>query len=55
MATLQQKVEAVREEMASLYPDSTVQEWIEEHVSPVTAPLQRITEDVAACLKEMVP
>lgn len=55
LATLQQKVEAVREEMAKLYPDSTVQEWIEEHVSPVTAPLQRITEDVAACLKEMVP
>lgn len=55
LATLQQKVEAVREEMVKLYPDSTVQEWIEEHVSPVTAPLQRITEDIAACLKEMVP
>ncbi|XP_030610701.1 hexosaminidase D [Archocentrus centrarchus] len=55
LAALQQKVEAVREEMAKLYPDSTVQEWIEEHVSPVTAPLQRITEDIVACLKEMVP
>ncbi|XP_026207166.1 hexosaminidase D isoform X2 [Anabas testudineus] len=53
--TLQQKVEAVRKEMVRLYPDSTVQEWIEEHVSPVMAPLQKITEDIGACLKEMVP
>ncbi|KAM9336758.1 hexosaminidase D isoform 1-T2 [Symphorus nematophorus] len=55
LATLQQKVEAVREEMVRLYPDSTAQEWIEEHVSPVAAPLQRITEDIRACVKEMVP
>ncbi|XP_040923040.1 hexosaminidase D [Toxotes jaculatrix] len=55
VATLQQKAEAVREEMVRLYPDSTAQEWIEEHVSPVMAPLQRITEDIIACVKEMVP
>ncbi|XP_018515960.1 hexosaminidase D [Lates calcarifer] len=55
LTILQQKVEAVREEMVQLYPDSTVQEWIEEHVIPVMAPLQRITEDITACVKEMVP
>ncbi|XP_028263633.1 hexosaminidase D [Parambassis ranga] len=55
LAMLQQKVEAVRGEMVLLYPDSTAQEWIEEHVSPVTGPLQRITDDIDACLKEMMP
>ncbi|XP_035517793.1 hexosaminidase D [Morone saxatilis] len=55
ITTLQQKVEAVREEMVRLYPDSTAQEWIEEHVSPVLGPLQRITEEIRACVKEMVP
>lgn len=52
---LRQKVAAVTEEMVRLYPDSTAQEWIEEHVSPVMAPLQNITEDITACLKELVP
>ncbi|KAM9837506.1 hexosaminidase D [Aulostomus maculatus] len=52
---LQQKVEAVREEMNRLYPHSTVQEWIEEHVSPVMAPLQRIVDEITTCVKEMVP
>ncbi|TDG98328.1 hypothetical protein EPR50_G00217590 [Perca flavescens] len=55
LATLQEKAEAVREEMVRLYPDSTAQEWMEEHVSPVVAPLQRITEDIGACLNQMVP
>lgn len=52
---LQQRTEAVREEMLHLYPDATAQEWIEEHVSPVMAPLQRITEEIGDCIKEMVP
>lgn len=55
LTTLQEKVEAVRKEMVRLYPNSTAQEWIEEHVSPVMAPLQKITEDIRACVKEMVP
>ncbi|XP_071329329.1 hexosaminidase D [Trachinotus anak] len=55
VTTLQQKVEAVKEEMVRLYPESSAQEWIEEHVSPVLTPLQRITEDVMACVQEMVP
>lgn len=52
---LQQKVEEVRVEMVHLYPDSTAQEWIEEHVRPVVAPLQRIIVEIEACVKEMVP
>ncbi|XP_034717242.1 hexosaminidase D [Etheostoma cragini] len=55
LATLQEKAGAVREEMVRLYPNSTAQEWMEEHVSPVVAPLQRITEDISACLNQMVP
>ncbi|MEQ2212423.1 hypothetical protein XENOCAPTIV_030485, partial [Xenoophorus captivus] len=53
--TMQKEVEAVRKEMVNLYPDSTAEEWIEEHVTPVMAPLQRITEAIQACVKEMVP
>ncbi|KAM4624053.1 hexosaminidase D isoform 2-T2 [Polymixia lowei] len=55
LTMLEQKAEAVRQEMASLYPDSTAQEWVEQYVSPVVAPLQRITQDIRACLLEMVP
>ncbi|CAG02579.1 unnamed protein product, partial [Tetraodon nigroviridis] len=46
LTTLQQKVDAMREEMMCLFPDATVQEWIEEHVHPVMAPLRRITEEI---------
>ncbi|XP_015250818.1 PREDICTED: hexosaminidase D [Cyprinodon variegatus] len=53
--TLQKKVEALKKEMVALYPDSTVEEWIEEHISAVMAPLQRITEAIQECIKEMVP
>ncbi|XP_043958058.1 hexosaminidase D [Gambusia affinis] len=53
--TLQKTVEAVRKEMVNLYPDSTAEEWMEEHVSPVAAPLQRIIDAIQACVKEMVP
>lgn len=38
-----------------LFHEATVQEWMEEHVHPVMAPLQRITEEIRACVKEMVP
>ncbi|XP_058476297.1 hexosaminidase D [Solea solea] len=55
LTTLQQKTDTLREEMVQFYPESTAQEWIEEHITPVMAPLQRITEDIIACVKEMVP
>uniref|UniRef100_A0A1A8KMQ0 beta-N-acetylhexosaminidase n=1 Tax=Nothobranchius kuhntae TaxID=321403 RepID=A0A1A8KMQ0_NOTKU len=52
---LQRKSEAVRKEMVEVYPDSTAQEWMEEHVSPVAAPLQRLTQHIQVCLQDMVP
>ncbi|XP_049615562.1 hexosaminidase D isoform X2 [Syngnathus scovelli] len=55
LTLLQQKVDVVREEMVSLYPESTAQEWIDEHVSPVMAPLQRILDDITTCTVEIVP
>ncbi|KAK5850432.1 hypothetical protein PBY51_001313 [Eleginops maclovinus] len=55
LGPMQEKVEALKEEMVRLYPDSTAEEWIEEHVSPVMAPLQRITEDFTSCLNETQP
>ncbi|KAM6897427.1 hexosaminidase D [Xenentodon cancila] len=55
LAAIQQKEDAVREEMVRLYPESTAQEWIEEHVSPIVVPLQKIREDIQDCLKMMVP
>lgn len=55
LATLQIKMEAVREEMVRLYQDATAQEWIEEHVSPILAPLQKIVDDTKTCLKEIIP
>ncbi|XP_042370237.1 hexosaminidase D-like [Plectropomus leopardus] len=55
LTTLEEKVEEVKAEMVRFYPESTAQEWIEEHVSPVVVPLQRITEEIRACVNEMVP
>lgn len=55
LTTLQQKVDTMREEMMGLFHEATVQEWMEEHVHPVMAPLRRITEEIRACVKEMVP
>uniref|UniRef100_A0A3Q2YDK3 beta-N-acetylhexosaminidase n=1 Tax=Hippocampus comes TaxID=109280 RepID=A0A3Q2YDK3_HIPCM len=52
---IQSQADVVREEMCHLYPDSTAQEWIDEHVSPVTAPLWRILDEIAACATEIVP
>ncbi|XP_061562605.1 hexosaminidase D isoform X1 [Phycodurus eques] len=55
LALLQQKIDVVREEMIHLYPDSAAQEWIDEHVSPVIAPLQRIIDEITECTIEIVP
>ncbi|XP_067100944.1 hexosaminidase D isoform X1 [Osmerus mordax] len=54
-AVVMEKVEAVREEMVRLYPASTAQEWVEQHVEPVMAPLQRVLEATRVCLVEMLP
>ena len=55
LALVEQRVAMVKKEMVRLYPDSTAQEWVEQHVSPVVAPLQRVLEDTRASLLEMVP
>ncbi|CAL8282618.1 unnamed protein product [Merluccius merluccius] len=55
LTMLEEKATAAGEEMARLYPDATAREWMEQHVSPVVAPLRRITEEISACLPEMVP
>uniref|UniRef100_A0A3P8UIM8 beta-N-acetylhexosaminidase n=1 Tax=Cynoglossus semilaevis TaxID=244447 RepID=A0A3P8UIM8_CYNSE len=41
LSLLQQKTEAVRVEMLGLYPESTVQEWIEEHLLQAYKTLQQ--------------
>uniref|UniRef100_A0A674ER49 beta-N-acetylhexosaminidase n=1 Tax=Salmo trutta TaxID=8032 RepID=A0A674ER49_SALTR len=48
LALVEQRVAMVKKEMVRLYPASTAQEWVEQHVSPVVAPLQRILEDTRA-------
>lgn len=55
LSALQQKVDLLRAEMGRSYPESTVQEWEEEHVWPVRAPLQRTLEEITACLTDMLP
>lgn len=55
LSALQQKLDVLRAEMERFYPESTVQEWVEEHVWPVQAPLQRTVEEITACLTEMLP
>ncbi|XP_061823218.1 hexosaminidase D isoform X1 [Nerophis lumbriciformis] len=55
LAMLQQKVDIVRERMSHLYPDSTAQEWLEEHVGPVMVPLQRIVDEITAFTPETGP
>ncbi|KAJ0060711.1 hypothetical protein NL108_017739 [Boleophthalmus pectinirostris] len=55
LLVLQQKLQVLRGEMSALYPDSTVQEWEEEHVWPVQAPLQKVLEETTACLRDMLP
>lgn len=47
------KVNEVRQEMVLLYPDSTVEEWISQHVTPVLKPLQDLLMDLHTALKDM--
>uniref|UniRef100_A0A3B4BH42 beta-N-acetylhexosaminidase n=1 Tax=Periophthalmus magnuspinnatus TaxID=409849 RepID=A0A3B4BH42_9GOBI len=54
-AFIDEKLDVLRGEMSALYPDSTVQEWEEEHVWPVQASLQKVLEDTTACLRDMLP
>lgn len=39
--------------MCLLYPDSTVQEWVDQHVTPVLEPLQNLTRDIESVLSDV--
>uniref|UniRef100_A0AAR2J8A9 beta-N-acetylhexosaminidase n=1 Tax=Pygocentrus nattereri TaxID=42514 RepID=A0AAR2J8A9_PYGNA len=40
-------------EMCLLYPESTVEEWIAQHVTPVLKPLQDLLKDIHTALEDM--
>ncbi|KAI7796568.1 hexosaminidase D [Triplophysa rosa] len=46
-------VHEVRKEMCLLYPDSTVQEWVDQHVTPVLEPLQNLMRDIESVLSDV--
>lgn len=43
----------VKNEMCLLYPDSTVQEWVDQHVTPVLEPLQNLMRDIESVLRDV--
>ncbi|KAK3558959.1 hypothetical protein QTP86_000081 [Hemibagrus guttatus] len=47
------KVQEVRQEMKTLYPDLTVEEWVSQHVTPVLKPIQDVLTDIQAVLEDM--
>ncbi|XP_028844726.1 hexosaminidase D isoform X2 [Denticeps clupeoides] len=46
-------VDELRQEMGRLYPPATVEEWIEQHVTPVVAPVQALLRDLDISMEEM--
>ncbi|TRZ00228.1 hypothetical protein DNTS_014327 [Danionella cerebrum] len=51
--TVEVQVQEVKAEMCLLYSDSTVQEWMDQHVTPALEPLQRIIREIDGVLFEM--
>lgn len=47
------QVQEVRGEMCLLYSVSTVQEWMDQHVTPVLEPLRNLLRDTESVLNEM--
>ncbi|XP_062859045.1 hexosaminidase D [Trichomycterus rosablanca] len=47
------KVQELRAEMVLLYPDTTVEEWIAEHVTLVLKPLQDLLKDIHTAMQDM--
>ncbi|XP_026869141.2 hexosaminidase D [Electrophorus electricus] len=47
------KVLEVSQEMCLLYPASTVEEWVTQHVTPVLKPLQDILKDIHTAMEDM--
>ncbi len=50
---VESQVREVRGEMCLLYSDSTVQEWVDQHVTPVLEPLHNLLRDIETVLNEM--
>ncbi|XP_016392612.1 hexosaminidase D-like isoform X2 [Sinocyclocheilus rhinocerous] len=50
---VESQVQEVRGEMCLLYLDSTVQEWVVQHVTPVLEPLHNLLRDTENVLNEM--
>uniref|UniRef100_A0A8C2E406 beta-N-acetylhexosaminidase n=1 Tax=Cyprinus carpio TaxID=7962 RepID=A0A8C2E406_CYPCA len=47
------KTQAKKGEMRLLYSDSTVQEWVDQHITPVLEPLHNLQRDIETVLNEM--
>lgn len=47
------QVQEVKGEMCLLYSVSTVQEWMDQHVTPVLEPLRNLLRDTESVLNEM--
>ncbi|XP_016090192.1 hexosaminidase D isoform X1 [Sinocyclocheilus grahami] len=50
---VESQVQEVRGEMCLLYSDSTVQEWVDQHITPVLEPLHNLLRDIETVLNEM--
>ncbi|XP_016317201.1 hexosaminidase D-like isoform X1 [Sinocyclocheilus anshuiensis] len=50
---VESQVQEVRGEMCLLYSDSTVQEWVDQHITPVLEPLHNLLREIETVLNEM--
>ncbi|KAF4106534.1 hexosaminidase D [Onychostoma macrolepis] len=50
---VESQVRELRREMRLLYSDSTVQEWVDQYVTPAVEPLQILLRDIETVLNEM--
>lgn len=53
LQAVEPKVEEVKQEMALLYPQATVDEWVEQHISAVVAPLHSLLKDLQLAMEDM--
>lgn len=53
LQAVEPKVEEVKQEMALLYPQATVDEWVEQHISGVVTPLHSLLKDLQLAMEDM--
>ncbi|XP_063077244.1 hexosaminidase D [Engraulis encrasicolus] len=53
LQAVEPRAEEVRQEMGLLYPQATVEEWAEQHVSAVLAPLHSLLKDLQLAMEDM--